>query len=96
MILPILVLLFLTISLLLGLRRFGYNKRKTITVAGDDLKLWDKYEDAKDIEEVGDLCDQLYEHDNDINHLVEQEVIRMEQDKKKGSNLQTLPFYYVL
>ena len=53
MILGVIVSLLLTIYLLLGLRRRGQNKRKAITVAQDDLKLWDKYEDAEDSEETG-------------------------------------------
>ena len=92
MILAVIVSLLLSISLLLGLRRRGKNKRKAITVAQDDLKLWDKYEDAEYIEKVGDLCDRLYEHDNNINHLVELEVNRMGQEQRKRSNLQPLSF----
>ena len=56
---------------------------------GTVIQLFIPDSDAEDIEEVGDLCDQLYDHDNDINHLLELEVIRMEQEKNKRSNLQT-------
>ena len=39
------------------------------------------------VENNDDLCDHLYEQDNAINHLVEQEAKRVEWEKQKVLNL---------
>ena len=55
---------------------------------GKELCGVDIYEDTEAVDmthldDADDICDQLYEHDNDINHMVEQEAVRVEQEMRE-------------
>ena len=57
------------------------NRRKDLSYCDSDVEIMNVMKDAEDV-----LIDPLYEHDNDINHLVEQEAERIALDKRNGRN----------
>ena len=87
--LTVCVVLILTLLLLTVGRKEG-NEKRIFLYLKDGKELCDEnmYEDTKAVDmkhldDADDICDQLYEHDNDINHMVEQEAVRVEQEMRE-------------
>ena len=57
------------------------NTRKDLSYCDCDVEIMNVMKDVEDV-----LIDPLYEQDNDINHLVEQEAERIALDNRNGMN----------